>query len=76
MKIDTSSEPLTRLSLAGQFLPSDPCNATLYRWSKRGVSGVRLETLLIGGILYTSEQAIQRFIAETTEVRQREVVSA
>lgn len=36
--------------------------ATLHRWRLHGVRGVRLETLLIGGIRYTSLEAIDRFI--------------
>lgn len=36
--------------------------ATLHRWRLRGIRGVRLETLLIGGIRYTSLEAIDRFI--------------
>lgn len=35
--------------------------STLYRWSKRGVRGVRLETLQVGGTLCTSIEALQRF---------------
>lgn len=35
--------------------------ATLYRWAKTGVRGVRLETLRVGGTLCTSIEALQRF---------------
>jgi hypothetical protein len=37
--------------------------ATLHRWRLTGVRGVRLETVLIGGLRYTSREAIVRFIA-------------
>ena len=37
--------------------------ATLHRWRLTGVRGVRLQTVLIGGLRYTSREAIVRFIA-------------
>jgi hypothetical protein len=37
--------------------------ATLHRWRTHGVSGGdKLEACLIGGIRYTSKQAIERFL--------------
>jgi len=38
-----------------------PHVATLYRWAQRGVKGVRLETIRVGGTLCTSMEALQRF---------------
>jgi hypothetical protein len=40
--------------------------STLWRWSLRGVKGIRLETVMIGGIRYTSREALERFVARTT----------
>lgn len=37
--------------------------STLHRWRLKGVRGVRLETCLIGGQRFTSQEAIERFIA-------------
>jgi len=37
--------------------------ATLHRYRLNGVRGVKLETVLIGGLRYTSEEAVDRFIA-------------
>ena len=34
---------------------------TIYRWAKKGVGGARLETLQIGGEVYTSREAFERF---------------
>jgi hypothetical protein len=39
---------------------------TIYRWMLRGIRGIRLETVLVGGIRYTSREALERFIAATT----------
>lgn len=36
-------------------------SSTIFRWTKRGLRGVVLETIRIGGTLYTSEQALLRF---------------
>jgi hypothetical protein len=38
-----------------------PHVSTFFRWAKRGVRGVRLETIRIGGTLCTSVNALQRF---------------
>ena len=37
--------------------------ATLHRWRMSGVRNTRLETCLVGGLRYTSHEAIQRFVA-------------
>lgn len=39
-----------------------PHLATLYRWAVRGIRGVKLETLVIGGSMVTSENSLLRFI--------------
>ena len=36
--------------------------STVYRWANSGIRGVRLETMVVGGRRYTSEEAIARFI--------------
>lgn len=40
--------------------------SAVYRWAQRGVRGVRLETLKVGGTSYTSIEAVQRFAEELT----------
>lgn len=35
--------------------------STLYRWCHRGVNGRRLEAARIGGVTYTSREALARF---------------
>jgi hypothetical protein len=47
----------------------------LWRRQKRGVRGVRLETVKIGGGLCTSRQAVERFVERLNE-RQQESLSA
>ena len=40
--------------------------ATIHRWAKNGVRGVRLESLRLGGGLVTSVEALQRFAESLT----------
>ena len=35
--------------------------SAVYRWAQRGMKGVRLETQPVGGALFTSVEALQRF---------------
>jgi hypothetical protein len=64
MAIDTTLETLVTFADARTAFPGDRrlSNATLHRWRLHGVRGVRLETVLIGGLRYTSKEAIERFI--------------
>jgi regulator of protease activity HflC (stomatin/prohibitin superfamily) len=61
MAIDLSAESLLTLRQAAKSLPGKLHVATLHRWRLRGVRGVKLESILVGGIRYTSEEALQRF---------------
>jgi hypothetical protein len=61
--IDVASEQLRLLNEAPPIVPGRPHLSTLIRWSKRGVRGVRLETLVVGGRRFTSVEAIARFLA-------------
>lgn len=40
--------------------------SAVYRWTMRGVQGVRLETVKVGGSTYTSREALQRFSERLT----------
>lgn len=65
MTIDYTSENLISLADAAREFPGRPVSLnTLHRWRMHGVRGTKLETVLLGGIRYTSRQAIQRFIAQ------------
>ncbi len=58
-----ADEQLILFAKSGQEFPGrSPAPATLNRWRLRGVRGVKLETLLIGGQRFTSREAIRRFI--------------
>lgn len=70
--IDHQDEQLIRLTKVPDHLPgTDQGNrvhpATIYRWVSRGIRGVRLETVRIGGGRYTSIEALHRFIEATSD---------
>lgn len=65
MAINLQDENLIPLGEATAILPRRNGKrlhvSTLHRWTSRGVRGVRLETLRLGGLLMTSQEALQRF---------------
>lgn len=65
MSIDIKKEMMLRFDAARTAFHDDRRHslATLHRWRLNGVRGVRLETCLIGGLRYTSKEAICRFIS-------------
>lgn len=83
----TLQESLVTLKAAAKLLPGTPHYATLFRWAQKGCRGARLETVLIGGIRYTSREALDRFIAgcsglsspvpvATSKQRERQIAAA
>lgn len=59
-------EDLVTLRQAAKLVPSNHGKSihisTIHRWISRGVGGVRLESVAIGGRRYTSINAVERFI--------------
>ena len=43
-----------------------PDKATMHRWIHRGVGGVKLDAIRLGSSVFTSTQALTRFIAART----------
>jgi hypothetical protein len=74
MAIDLSVEHPLTFQEAGRPLPRQPNLSTWHRWRLRGVRGVRLETVVVGGRRYTTAEAVSRFIAATTAAANREPV--
>ena len=63
MAIDAKTETLIPLAQARDAFPGRYVGmASLHRWSLTGIRGVKLETLVVGGRRFTSQQAIARFI--------------
>jgi len=66
--IDTNTEQVFPLAKGREFVPGGPVNLSpLYRWAFKGVRGVRLETICIGGARRTSREALERFFQATTK---------
>lgn len=68
------TEEVITLSEARNFLPEiqgckRPCVSTIWRWTLRGIGGVKLETVKIGSRIVTSKQAVTRFISATSKIR-------
>ncbi|MBN2562331.1 MAG: DUF1580 domain-containing protein [Phycisphaerae bacterium] len=64
--IDIGAETLIPIREVPRHLPPRPNGkrvhmSACYRWIKRGVRGVRLDSIKIGGSTYTSTEALQRF---------------
>jgi Protein of unknown function (DUF1580) len=63
------TEDLLLLAKANVEVPGRPHPSTVARWALKGINGVKLETLIVGGRRYTSYQAVQRFLYKLNEVR-------
>lgn len=66
-------EELRPLALAVDWLPTrrrgKPAHAaTLFRWASKGLHGVKLEVVQVGGTKCTSREALARFFKKLTEV--------
>jgi len=71
--INTRTEQLLSINQAAAWLGRKTGKrthlSTIYRWIKGGVEGVRLETVPIGAVMYTSEEALQRFFEAVAAAR-------
>ena len=92
LMIDIEREQLLALHDVPKLLPPRPSGKRLhisavYRWAQRGVHGIRLEIIRVGGTTYTSREALQRFVQPSnstsapvsppmTSSRQRQVEQA
>lgn len=58
---------LPMLRKRGGEVPKTP--STIFRWIRKGLRGIRLESALRGGIRVTSEEALARFFERVTTAR-------
>jgi hypothetical protein len=59
------TEDVVSMSQAAREVPGKPSPSTLWRWSRRGIDGVTLETVKVGSRIFTSRQAVTRFLEAT-----------
>ena len=72
MEIDLRTEELLSLAEAASRLPAvegrRPHVATLWRWCRQGVRGVRLEHIRIGHRICTTQAAVDLFVRRLTDL--------
>lgn len=61
------TEDIVSLSQASRDIPTKPAPSTCWRWAKRGLGGVHLETIKVGSRIFTSRQAVTRFLEATQD---------
>lgn len=75
--IDVDTESLIPLSEVPKILPTRKGKrvhiSTVFRWMRSGARGKVLDTILVGGIRYTSREELSRFVRAGSEgeVRQQ-----
>ena len=67
--LDLQNEKMINFSQAARLIPGGVHRATIGRWARTGVRGIRLECEIIGGRTVTTEEAVWRFLAACREKR-------
>lgn len=70
------SKDLIKLAEAGQIIPGKRDPSTIWRWINVGRYGIRLESLEVGGVTYTTRTAIQEFCEAVTAAKRAQFVSS
>jgi hypothetical protein len=65
-----SVRELLSLREASQLLPGKPHISTLHRWRLRGIRGVKLITVMVGGRRWVHPDALRDFNAAITAARE------
>jgi hypothetical protein len=66
MKVNFQEKVYHTLSKASKKIPGCPHLSTLHRWRLRGIRGVNLKCVLIGGRWMVSDDALEEFFEQTT----------
>jgi hypothetical protein len=74
--IDVNEETLLTFAEVTKSIPGRPHVSTLHRWRQKGVRGVKLETLLVGGRRMVSREALERFFTNITAAAENDAPSA
>jgi hypothetical protein len=69
--IDVTNEQLLTFPQAAKLLPGRVNISTLHRWRLRGVNGILLRTVVVGGRRYTDRASLNEFAAGVTAARDR-----
>ena len=72
MNIDFSKEQSITLSQVPIHVPKrggkKVHSSTIYRWATKGARGRVLESVMVGGIRYTTVEAVRRFLTANSHV--------
>ena len=72
MKIDLDQEQPITLSQVPIYVPrrggKKVHSSTVYRWATKGARGRVLESVMVGGIRYTTIEAVRRFLSANSQV--------
>ena len=63
MAIDIETEEMVPITRSPMHIPGRPHISTVVRWCTRGVRGLVLESVIVGGRRFTSVEALSRFVA-------------
>lgn len=80
MSIDPFEETVLPFAKAVRELPQLKKNAhvhpeTLWRWATRGLRGIKLETVQIGGVIFASVESLHRCVDALAQAKGHEPVS-
>ena len=64
--IDINAEKIVSFGKAARTPPCNVHISTLHRWRLKGINGIKLESVLIGGRRMTSLEAVERFVHGVT----------
>jgi hypothetical protein len=77
--ISVQDENLIPIQQVAELLPRNRGKkvhtATIYRWFGRGLHGVKLETVCVGGRRFTTQAAIQSFFEAVTAHRNGDITA-
>lgn len=65
--IDLENDQLLTMAQACRLLPRRPSPSTIWRWRVRGVGGVRLKCVRVGGMWATTARALAEFLRAQTD---------
>ncbi len=69
-KLTDSLRDAMPLSRASDYIPGNPHAATLWRWVSKGVRGVKLAVVRVGGRTMVTPEAIETFLNRLNAVEE------
>ncbi len=67
--MEVGESQLIPIGQVGNCVTPRVSRATAHRWAKVGVRGIKLESVMVGGRVFTTSEALARFICELSADR-------